>query len=65
MDHSDEQPAGQNHRDRFQQRETDGLTGELQRLHGPGKNYKNQGLNGAYLVVLFFFIAYVLKILLK
>lgn len=49
VDHSDEQPAGQNQRDRVQQGETDSLAGELQRLHGPGKNYKKQGLNAAYL----------------
>lgn len=67
VDHSDEQPAGQNHRDRLQQGETDGLTGELQRLHGPGKNYNNQGLNAAYLgqSCLLLFTAYMLKILLN
>lgn len=48
VDHSDEQPAGQNHRDWFQQGETDGLTGELQRLHGPGNNSKNWGFKAAY-----------------
>lgn len=49
VDHSDEQPAGQNKRDWVQQGETDSLTGELQRLNGPGKNYKKQGLNAACL----------------
>lgn len=49
VDHSDEQPASQNQCDWVQQGKTDSLTGELQRLHGPGKDYKKQWLNAAYL----------------
>lgn len=36
MDHSDEQPASQNHSHRLQQKQTDRVTGQLQCLNGPG-----------------------------